>query len=531
MMHRRTTLKLAALAVAALLAGTAVAQAEMVLRRGNGAEPETIDPHKSTGVPENAIENDLFEGLVALAPDGKQIPGVAKSWDISDDGTVYTFHLRDDAKWSNGDPVTSADFVYSFQRAVDPKTASDYAPILSPIKNADEIINGKVTDLGQLGVTAPDPKTVVITLNAPTPYLLGLLTHNIAMPVHKATIEKFGDQWTRPGNMVSNGAFMLSDWVPQSRLTVVKNPNFHDAANVNLDKIIYYPTEDIAEELKRYRAGELDVTYEVPSDQVKWLEANMKDEFQNRPYLGTYYYVINLTRDTLGKVQQIRKALALGVDREILTDKITQAGEIPAYSWVPPNIPGYKQQFLDFKSEPKAQRLAEAKKLLADAGYGPDHPLKIQLLYNTSENHKKIAVAIASMWKPLGVDLELVNQEWKVYLETRDKKDFDVARAAWIGDYADPINFLDMFKSDAGERNDAGYNNPKFDQLLTTAATTVDPNKRLEILAQAEKIFLDDYAMIPIYHYVSHHMLSPKLVGWEFNILDIHPGRFLSLKS
>jgi oligopeptide transport system substrate-binding protein len=324
---------------------------------------------------------------------------------------------------------------------------------------------------------------------------------------------------------------MLSDWVPQSRLTVVKNPNFHDAANVNLDKIIYYPTEDIAEELKRYRAGELDVTYEVPSDQVKWLEANMKDEFQNRPYLGTYYYVINLTRDTLGKVQQIRKALALGVDREILTDKITQAGEIPAYSWVPPNIPGYKQQFLDFKSEPKAQRLAEAKKLLADAGYGPDHPLKIQLLYNTSENHKKIAVAIASMWKPLGVDLELVNQEWKVYLETRDKKDFDVARAAWIGDYADPINFLDMFKSDAGERNDAGYNNPKFDQLLTTAATTVDPNKRLEILAQAEKIFLDDYAMIPIYHYVSHHMLSPKLVGWEFNILDIHPGRFLSLKS
>jgi oligopeptide transport system substrate-binding protein len=531
MIHRRTIFKLAALAVAFLLAGSAMANAESVLRRGNGAEPETIDPHKSTGVPENAIETDLFEGLVTLAADGKQIPGVAESWDISDDGTIYTFHLRDDAKWSNGDPVTSADFVYSFQRAVDPKTAADYAPILSPIKNADDIIAGKITDLNQLGVTAPDAKTVVITLNAPTPYLLGLLAHNIAMPVHKATVEKFGDQWTRPGNIVSNGAFMLKDWVPQSQLTVVKNPNFHDAANVKLDKIIFYPTEDLAEELKRYRAGELDITYDVPSEQVKWLEANMKDEFHNTPYLGTYYYVINLTRETLGKAPAIRKALSLGVDREILTDKITRAGEIPAYSWVPPNIPGYQQQFLDFKGEAKAQRLEEAKKLLVDAGYGPDKPLKIQLLYNTSENHKKIAVAIASMWKPLGVQVELVNQEWKVYLETRDKKDFDIARAAWIGDYADPINFLDMFKSDAGARNDAGYNNPKFDELLKTAGATVDPQKRLEILAQAEKVFLDDNAMIPIYHYTTQHMLSPKLAGWEFNILDIHPGRFLSLKS
>ncbi|QEX24070.1 peptide ABC transporter substrate-binding protein [Hypericibacter adhaerens] len=531
MMHRRTTLKLAAFAIAALLAGTAAANAESVLRRGNGAEPETIDPHKSTGVPENAIENDLFEGLVAWGPDGKEVPGVAKSWDISDDGTVYTFHLRDDAKWSNGDAVTAADFVYSFQRAVDPKTASDYAPILSPIKNADAIIAGKITDLSQLGVTAPDAHTVVISLNASTPYLLGLLTHNIAMPVHKATVEKFGDQWTRPGNMVSNGPFMLADWVPQSQLTIVKNPNFHDAASVKLDKIIYYPTEDIAEELKRYRAGELDITYDVPSDQVKWVEANMKDEFHNTPYFGTYYYVINLTRDTLGKAQQIRKALALGIDREILVDKITQAGELPAYSWVPPDVPGYQQQFLDFKNESKAQRLEEAKKLLADAGYGPDKPLKIQLLYNTSENHKKIAVAIAAMWKPLGVQLELVNQEWKVYLETRDKKDFDIARAAWIGDYPDPINFLDMFKSDAGARNDAGYNNPKFDELLTTAGATVDPKKRLAILAQAEKVFLDDYAMIPIYHYTTKHMLKPNLVGWEANVLDIHPGRYLSLKS
>ncbi len=526
----RKWLKPLALGLAALLISSAVASAETVLRRGNGAEPETLDPHKSTGVTENVIENDLFEGLVTFSPDGKYVPGVATSWDISDDGKVYTFHLRGDAKWSNGDAVTADDFVYSFRRAVDPTTASDYAPILSPIVNADAIIAGKA-EVASLGVAAPDAATVTITLNAPTPYLIGLLAHNISFPVHQATVEKFGDQWTRPGNMVSNGAFMMADWVPQSQVTVVKNPNFHGAAEVKLDKIIYYPTEDLQEELKRYRAGELDITYDVPSEQVKWLEENMASEFNNTPYLGTYYYVINLTKEPLGKQAGIRKALSLALNREILTDKITQAGELPAYSWVPPNIEGYQQQFTDFKDMPQDQRMAEAKKLLADAGYGPDHPLELELLYNTSENHKKIAVAVASMWKPLGVDLKLTNQEWKVYLDTRDNKNFEIARAAWIGDYADPVNFLDMFLSDAGERNDAGYNNPKFDELLHQAAGTVDPSERLAELAKAEKIFLDNTAIIPIYHYTSQHMLSPKLTGWEFNILDIHLGRYMALSS
>jgi oligopeptide transport system substrate-binding protein len=257
----------------------------------------------------------------------------------------------------------------------------------------------------------------------------------------------------------------------------------------------------------------------------------MASEFHNTPYLGTYYYVINLTKEPLGKQASIRKALSLALDREILTDKITQAGEIPAYSWVPPNIEGYQQQFTDFKDMPKEARMAEAKQLLAEAGYGPDNPLKIELLYNTSENHKKIAVAAAAMWKPLGVEVSLVNQEWKVYLDTRDKKQFEIARAAWIGDYADPVNFLDMFLSDAGERNDAGYSNPKFDALLHEAAANADPVERLAELAAAEKMFLDDTAIIPIYHYTSQHMISPKVAGWEFNILDIHLGRYMSLGS
>ncbi len=529
-MHRFwNPFKSALVAVLFALATATAAQADMVLHRGNGTEPETIDPAKSTGVTENAIENDLFEGLVTFSPDGKEVPGVAESWEISDDGTVYTFHLREDAMWSNGDPVTANDFVYSFRRTVDPATASDYAPILSPIVNASAIIAGENTDFSSLGVTAVDDRTLQITLTAPTPYILGLLTHNVAFPVHQATIEEFGDEWTRPGNMVGNGAFMLEDWVPQSQLTVVKNQNFHAADEVALDKIVFYPTEDLAEELKRYRAGELDITYDVPSDQVTWLEENMADEFHNTPYLGTYYYVINLTKEPLGNEIQIRQALSLAIDREILTEKITQAGELPAYAWVPPDIAGYTQQATFYKDMSQDERNSHAAVLMEEAGYGPDNPLQIELLYNTSDNHKKIAVAIASMWKKIGVETTLTNQEWKVYLESRDQKNYQVARAAWIGDYADPLNFLELFLSDAGERNDAGYVNPEFDRLLAEAANTVDPAARMMLLEQAEKIFLDDIALIPIYHYTSQHMISPQVTGWEFNILDVHLGRYIAL--
>jgi oligopeptide transport system substrate-binding protein len=514
-----------------LVAAPMDARAESVLNRGNGAEPESLDPHKATGVPEANIIFDMLEGLTTRTADAQVGPGMASSWEVSDDGTVYTFHLRD-AKWSNGDPVTADDFVFSFQRAVSPATASDYAPILSVIKNADAITKGDEKDLTKLGVEAVDPKTVKITLNASTPYFLGLLAHNIAFPVHKATVEKFGDKWTRPGNSVVNGPYMIQEWTPQSRIVLVKNPNYYDAANVKIDKIIYYPTEDVAEELKRFRAGELDVTYEAPSDQIKWAEANLKDEFHNTPYLGTYYYIINLTRDPLGKDLKLRQALSMAIDRDILTEKITQGGEVPAYSWVPPGIAGYTQQKFDYAGMSAAERIEAAKKLYAEAGYGPDKPLKVEILYNTNENHRKIAVAIAAMWHQfLGVDATLTNQEWKVYLDTRDKKDFQIARAAWIGDYPDPINFLDMFESTAGNRNDAGYNNPKYDDLLKQSATTADPQARFKLLEQAEKTFLDDQAIIPIYHYTTKQLVSKKVSGWQDNILGLHLTRYLSING
>jgi len=524
-----TRLRLAAIAGAFALAATG-AQAETVLHRGNGAEPETLDHHKSTGVTEANIIYDLQEGLLVFSPNGEPAPGAAESWDISDDGKVYTFHLRADAKWSNGDDVTAEDFVYSLRRAVDPATASDYAPILGPILNAEDIIAGKMpTD--QLGAEAVDAKTLKVTLKASTPYFLGLMVHHISWPVHKATVEKFGADWTKPGNMVSDGPYMLAEWVPQSKIVLKKNPYFHDAANVKIDTVIYYPTEDIGEEFKRFRAGELDMTYSVPTDQVKWAEKNMPNEYRNSPYFGTYYYVINLTREPLASNVNLRKALALAIDRDLLVNKITQGGEQPAYEWVPPGVPGYEQQPVDFASMTQKERNELAKKLYAEAGYSADNPLKVQVLHNTSERHRKIAIAIASMWKKtLGVDMTLTNQEWKVYLDSRDKKDFQIARAAWIGDYMDASNFLDLFVSTAGERNDAGYNNPKFDELLNAASLNPDPAARQKQLEEAERIFLTDLPIIPIYHYRNLNMISTKVKGWVPNVMGFNLTRYLSLE-
>jgi len=523
-------LLLPAVAAAGLFAGAFTAQAETVLHRGNGAEPETLDPQKSTGVPEANIQYELFEGLTTYSPDGKVVPGVAEKWDVSDDGKTYTFHLRD-SKWSSGDPVTAGDFVYAFRRLVDPATASDYAYIIDDIANAYDIRNGTQKDLTKLGAEAVDDKTLKITLAHSTPYFLGLLRHSSVLPVNEKSIKAHPDDWTKPGNLVGNGAYTLTEWTPQASLTMAKNPNYYGADKVKIDKLVYYPTEDLGEEFKRFRAGELDVTYDTPSDQMKFVEKNLKDQFQNSPYLGTYYYVINLTKEPLGKQRDLREALALAVDRETLVSKITQAGELPAYAWVPPGIHGWTQQATDFKDMKKKERIVKAMALLAKNGYTPLNPLKVDILYNTSENHKKIAVAIQSMWKAIGVKATITNQEWKVYLGTRHDKQYQVARAAWIGDYEDPTTFLTLFLSDAGDQNDAGYNNPDYDKLVKDSAKETDPDKRMKMLEQAEAIFLKDLPIIPIYHYTTKHMVSPKLVGWEPNVLDYHLARDLSLKD
>ncbi len=521
----RWYLSTAVLALA--LVGPAMS-AEVVLHRGNGTEPESLDPHKSTGVPEANIIYDLMEGLLVFSPSGKPVPGVAEGWDISEDGKTYTFRLRADARWSNGDPVTAGDFVYSMRRAVDPATASDYAPVMAPILNAEAIVRGEQPS-ERLGVEALDGRTLKIDLKAQTPYFLGLLVHHITWPVHRGTVEKHAEQWTRPGNSVTNGPYTIEEWVPQARIVLRKNPMFHGAADIKIDRVVYYPTEDQNEEFKRFRAGELDMTSTIPTDKIDWAAANMPLEYRNSPYFGTYYYVINLTKAPLGSDVRLRRALALAIDREILTDKITRAGEEPAYSWVPPGVDGYRSQRLDFATMPGKARVELARAQIAQAGYGPENPLRVQILYNTSERHQRIAVAIASMWKKaLGVETTLTNQEWKVYLETRDQKQHQIARAAWIGDYMDASNFLELFLSTAGERNDAGYRNPRFDELLAAAAVNPDPESRSRQLERAEAILLADLPIIPIYHYRNLKMVSPALSGIDENVMGFHLTRYIA---
>ncbi len=531
MKARFTVLAIAPLFLAATLFAAANSRAETVLNRGNGAEPETLDPQLLTGVPEANIAYELYEGLATLDSHGNPAPGVARSWEVSDDGKVYTFHLRDDAKWSNGDPITADDVVYSLRRIVDPKVAAEYAYIYSPILNADDINAGKEKDLTKLGVVAVDPQTVKITLKAPTPYFIGLLAHTSGQIVNHTVIEKYGDQWTRPGNSVSSGAYMITEWTPQSRIVLVKNPYFHDAANVKIDKIIYYPTEDLAEEYKRFRAGELDVTYSVPSEDIPLAAKQYKAELHDSAYFGTYFYGINMTKEPLGSSADLRHALSMVIDRVALVKHITQGGELPAYSWMPPGEPGYVPPKLAFASMSMHQRIAMARKILKAAGYGPDNPLQVEILYNTNQNHKKIAIAIASMWKQaLGVQVKLTNQEWKVYLATRREKNFQVARGGWIGDYLDPSDFMEQYMSDAGDSNFMGYNNPAYDDLLRKAQTETDNAARMKLFEQAEAIFLKDEPLIPIYFYVNVHMISPKVVGWHDNLLGYNLTRYLALK-
>jgi len=527
MTFKTAGLKLASLALAGLLLAGTAARADTVVNRGNGAEPETLDPQKLTGVPEANISYDLYEGLATLDDHGNPTGGVAKSWDVSDDGKVYTFHLRDDAKWSNGDPITADDVVYTLRRVVDPKVAAEYAYIYAPILNADDINSGKEKDLTKLGVEAVDPHTVKITLKAPTPYLIGLLAHTSSQIVNKAAVEKGGDQWTRPGNNVTSGAYTITEWVPQSRIVLTKNPNFHDAANVKVDKIVYFPTEDLDEEFKRFRAGELDTTYDVPKDKIPVAQKEYKGEFHDSAYFGTYFYAINMNKAPLGKELQLRNALSMAIDRETLVKKITLGGEIPAYSWMPPGVPGYTQQKLNFADMPFKKRQAEAKKILKDAGFGPGKPLEVDILYNTSENHKKIAIAVASMWKAIGVQAKLTNQEWKVYLDTR-KHDYTVARAGWIGDYLDPSDFMEQYMSDAGDSNFIHYNNTQYDGLLRQAQTEVNQDARMKLFEQAEAIFLNDQPLIPIYHYTHPQMISSKIGGWYDNLLGYNLSRYLT---
>ena len=497
---------------------------EQILRWGNGAEPQSLDPHRTEGVPSSNIGRDLFEGLMSEAPDGAVIGGAAESWEISEDGKTYTFALRPDARWSNGDPVTADDFVFSLRRSLDPATLSRYTFILNPILNAEAVAAGELPTT-EVGVQALDTHTLEIQLQNPTPYFLGLLTHSASYPVHPPSVAAHGDQYARPGNLVSNGAYQLEEWVVQSHIKLVRNPHHWENDKTTIDEVWYYPTEDQTAELSRYRAGELDLTNTIPKRQLRWIRENLADELVVAPYLGAYYYGFNMTQPPFAGNPELRRALTLAVDRDIITGQVTAAGEVPSYGWVPP-VQNYTGQQMPEAAWTQERRVEEARRLYALAGYSAENPLRTQIIYNTQEDHRRIAVAIASMWKEtLGVEVEILNQEWKVFLDTRRQKiETEVYRGGWIGDYNDAYTFAELFESDSA-LNDSGYENPEYDRLLAEASAEGDPQRRAELLQQAERIFLEDLPIMPLYFYVTARMVKPWVGGFTTNIMDHHRSK------
>jgi len=522
------------LAAALMLACSIVvppAFAETVLRIANLEEPEALDPHKTTLQAQINIMRNLFEGLVVLDPKGNVAPGVAESWSVSEDGLSYRFKLRANAQWSNGDPVTAGDFVFSFRRMEDPRTVAREAEVLYPIKNAEEVNTGKL-DVTALGVAAPDERTVEITLKAPTPYFLQLLVMEQAMPVHEKTV-RLGEDWVRPGKMVSNGAYVLEDWKPFSHIRLVKNLNYWNAGKVAIDAVVFDPTESLATVLKRYRAGEFDVTMgqgQLPSDQLGWLKQNMPRELHLAPRAAVAYYVFNTTKPPFND-QRVRQAFAMAINREVLVEKVTLGGELPAYGIVPDGIANYISQKVSWAKMSQADREAAAIKLMSEAGYGPRRPLNVRLSYGTSEYRKRIAVAIAAMWKKLGVNVELINVENKVHVANMRRGDFEVGVSGWIADYIDAQDFLFHWQTSTKEYNYARFSNPDYDRLMDAASVMGDESKRAQLLEEAEQVLLREMPVLPLYFGVSKNLVSTRVKGWEDNLLTITYVKTLSLEK
>jgi oligopeptide transport system substrate-binding protein len=522
------------LSIRSLMAGAALyslaitgAFAEVVMNRGNSADPESLDPHKTSTVYEANILRDLFMGLMIHNAKAELQPGAAESHTVSADGKIYTFKLRQGALWSDGKPVTADDFVFSWRRAVDPGTASEYAYMLAPVMNAEDITAGK-KKIEELGVKAVDANTFEVTLNAPTPYFLEMLTHQTTFPVSKANIEDKKADFTKAGNLVSNGAYTLAEFIPNDRIKLTKNPQFYDAANVKIDVVNFIPTEDRSTAMKRLEAGELDTNDDIPTEQLKELKVKFGDQVRLGPYLGTYYYAFKIDKKPWDNVK-LRHAISMAIDRNLLAEQVWTNTMIPAYGFVPPGVGGYETKLMDYAEKSQLDREDEAKKVLEELGYSAANPLKMEIRFNTSENHQRTAVAIQEQLKPLGVEVTLLNTDTKThYGHLEQKGDFDIARAGWIADYKDPANFLDLCKTGTGN-NYASYSNPEYDALMAAAATAPSPEERMKKLSEAEGMGVArDLCVVPLLYYGFHTVVSTKIKGWEDNVMDVHPTRFLS---
>lgn len=494
---------------------------------GNGAEPQGMDPHVVTGVPESNIINAIFEGLVYKDASTLEVqPGVAESWEISDDGRIYTFNIRRDAKWSNGDSLTAQDFVWSWWRGLQPALGSQYVFMFFPIKNAEAFFRGEVTDFDKVGVKAIDDYTLQVELNNPTPYFLQLMDHHSTFPVHRATIEKFGEAWesytgwTRPQNIVSNGPFKMDSWQLNRNVKVSPNPHYWDHDRIKLNGIVFYSTELSTTEERMFRAGQLHYTNESLIDRIPYYRENYPERLQIAPYVGTYLYRLNTEVEGLDD-PRVRRALAMTIDRDRLVTNVLNDIFTPAYSITPPGLLGYQPPKL-FDYDPEGGRT-----LLAEAGYpnGEGFP-SFELQYNTSEQHRKVAIAVQQMWnKELNIQVNLQNKDWKVYLDDENTGNFQISRGGWIADYVDPNSFLDLWIT-GSELNRTNWGNSEYDELvLRTAPEAKTREERFAAFYEAESIILKDMPFIPIYTYSSHHFRHPSLIGLPPNLMNFYNFR------
>ncbi|SEV99208.1 oligopeptide transport system substrate-binding protein [Aliiroseovarius sediminilitoris] len=479
---------------------------------------KSFDPQINTDVEGSHILRDLFEGLVNSDPQGNSVPGAAESWEVSEDGLTYTFKLRD-AKWSNGDPVTAGDFVYAWRRLADPATASEYAWYmeLMGVENATKIVAGEMAP-DTLGVTALDDKTLEVKIDAPRPYFPGMLTHASTFPVNQSVLEAHGNEWTKPGNLVGNGAYVLTDYVPGVKVTRERNPMYWDNDNTILDTVVALVINDENIALTRYDAGEVDKT-EVPAGQYPALKEKLPDETYSTPRSCSYIYMFNLRENGPEALKdvRVRKALSYALNRDVIVDSILKGGQYPSYNWTHQKTAGFEMPNIDYATWTQDERMAKAKELLEEAGYGPGgKPLELTLNYNTSEAHKKIAIAATQMWKQtLGANITLANFEWKVHLDKLRNGDFGMARYAWCGDYNEPSTYTDLFTSTSGHNN-GKYNNPEYDALAKAAKTSANPAEEYK---QMEQLLADDMPIVPVYQYTNVIMVKPDLKGFPFDDL------------
>ncbi|WP_109077581.1 ABC transporter substrate-binding protein [Aggregatibacter kilianii] len=497
--------------------GTQLAETQNIVIN-NGSEPQSFDPHKTEGIPEAEVAYQLFEGLVTTDSDGNLIPGVAESWENTPDYKTWTFHLRKDAKWSNGEPVTANDFVFAWRRLVTPATASPYASFLDylQVENAQDIIDGKKKP-EELGVEAKDDHTFVVRTSNPVPYAVGLTTHQSLLPLPQKTVEKFGDAWVKKENIVGNGAYKLKNHVINEKIEFERNPQYWNDKETQINNATFLAIENSSTDVARYRAGDLDITnYALPPEQFAKLKKEIPDEVFTARTLSTYLYEINHTKAPFNDIR-VRKALNLALDRNVITDKVLGQGQTPTYVFTPTYIAeGELIQQPAYSKEPMAQRNEEAIKLLEEAGYSKANPLKFTILYNTNENHKKVAIAAASMWKANTkglVDVKLENQEWKTYIDNRRGQRYDLARAGWSADYNQASTFGNYFLSNSSN-NTAKYNNPEYDKAIDASYLASDEKGRAQAYAKAEEILANDFAVVPVYNYVNPRLVKPYVKGY-----------------